>query len=111
MSERKKPPAIPDDVKGDLSSLWHSALGHIDEIRDVIVRGSHAGKARLDGELLKRQRDKLLMHIGLAVIDDHKRGAPLPPSCDEYNKKLEEIERQLREANQEVANAFAKNRD
>lgn len=92
----------------DFSSLWQSALGQIDEIRDVIVRGSHAGKAKLDAELLKRQRDKLLMHIGEAVIDDHKRGATssLPPSCEELAKKLEDVQRQIDEAEAEAKKVF-----
>ena len=81
MTEQKKTAAAPD-----LSSLWQSALGQIDEIRDVIVKGSHAGKAKLDAQLLKRQRDKVLQQIGEAVIADHKRGVALPPSCDEHLK-------------------------
>ena len=108
MSEQKKPPHSPDDVKREISSLWHSALGQIDEIRDVIVRGSQAGKAKLDAQLLKRQRDKLLMQIGEAVMADHKRGEALPPACEGYATNLAELDRQIDEAEQEAAKAFAK---
>jgi hypothetical protein len=105
MSDEKKSP----DVKQELSSLWQSALGQIDEIRDVIVRGSHAGKAKLDAQLLKRQRDKLLMQIGEALLADVKSGAtPLPPSCDELAKRVDELERQLAEAEAEADKAFAR---
>lgn len=104
MTEQKKPPA---SGAPDLSSLWQTALGQIDEIRDVIVRGSHAGKAKLDAQLLKRQRDKLLMQIGEAVIADHKRGVPLPPSCDDLAVKLDEIQKHVDEAEAEADKAFA----
>lgn len=107
MSEQKKPPASPDDVKRELSSLWQSALGQIDEIRDVIVRGSQAGKAKLDAQLLKRQRDKLLQQIGELVMEDHRRGVALPPGCEEHASKLAELDQQLHEAEQEAAKAFA----
>jgi hypothetical protein len=102
MTEQKKPPSGAPD----LSSLWQTALGQIDEIRDVIVRGSHAGKAKLDAQLLKRQRDKLLLQIGEAVIADHKRGVPLPPSCEELAVKLDDVQRQVDEAEAEADKAF-----
>lgn len=104
MTEQKKPPTPGTP---DLSSLWQTALGSIDEIRDVIVRGSHAGKAKLDAQLLKRQRDKLLMQIGEAVIADHKRGVPLPPSCEDLAVKLEDIQKQVDEAEAQADKAFA----
>jgi hypothetical protein len=104
MTEQKKPPTPGTP---DLSSLWQSALGSIDEIRDVIVRGSHAGKAKLDAQLLKRQRDKLLMQIGEAVIADHKRGVPLPPSCEDLAVKLDDVQKQVDEAEAQADKAFA----
>jgi seryl-tRNA synthetase len=104
MTEQKKPPSPGTP---DLSALWQSALGSIDEIRDVIVRGSHAGKAKLDAQLLKRQRDKLLMQIGEAVVADHKRGVPLPPSCEDLAVKLDEIQKQVDEAEAQADKAFA----
>ncbi len=108
MTEQKKPPSSRSGAgTPDLSSLWQSALGSIDEIRDVIVRGSHAGKAKLDAQLLKRQRDKLLMQIGEAVIADAKRGVPLPPSCEDLAVKLDEIQKQVDEAEAQADKAFA----
>jgi hypothetical protein len=104
MTEQKKPPS---SGAPDLSSLWQTALGSIDEIRDVIVRGSHAGKAKLDAQLLKRQRDKLLMQIGEAVIADHKRGVALPPSCEDLAVKLDEVQKQVDEAEAQADKAFA----
>ena len=103
MTEQKKPPT---SSAPDLSALWQSALGQIDEIRDVIVKGSHAGKAKLDAQLLKRQRDKLLAQIGEAVMEDHKRGAALPPSCEELATKLDDVDKQIAEAESEAAKAF-----
>lgn len=74
------------------------------------MRGSHAGKAKLDAQILKRQRDKLLMQIGEAVIADHKRGAPLPVSCEELAAKLDEVQKQVDHAEAEADKAFAAKR-
>src|SRR5690349_14808257 len=42
MDEKKTAAAIPGSET--LGALWQSALGSIDEIRDVIVKGSQVGK-------------------------------------------------------------------
>lgn len=107
MTDEKKrtDPGLP----GDLSSIWQSALGQIDEIRDVIVRGSQAGKAKLDAQLLKRQRGQLLQQLGERVLEEHKRGAaPLPEGGDDLVKKLEEIERQIAESEDEASRVMRK---
>jgi hypothetical protein len=102
MVDEKKTPAVPDAI----GSLWHSALGQIDEIRDVIVRGSQAGKAKIDVQLLKRQRDKALIQIGEAMLEEHKRGAALPASCDELAARVDDIDRQIAEAEAEAQRVF-----
>lgn len=92
---------------GDLSTIWQSALGQIDEIRDVIVRGSQAGKARIDAQLLKRQRDQLLQQLGKRLLEEHRRGAAsLPEGADDVVKKLEDVERQIAESEDEAARAM-----
>jgi hypothetical protein len=101
MTDEKKPGPDP------LSSLWQSALGQIDEIRDVIVRGSQAGKAKLDVQLLKRTRDKVLQQLGERLVEEHRRGAaPLPEGCEDLVKKLEETEKQIEDGEREAAAAF-----
>ena len=94
------------DEKEPLASLWQSALGQIDEIRDVIVRGSQAGKAKLDVQLLKRQRERLLTQMGAAVLDDAQRGVALPGSCEELGKRVLEIDQQIADAEAEAHKAL-----
>ena len=91
---------------GALGSLWSSALGQIDEIRDVIVRGSQAGKAKIDVQLLRRQRDRLLAQIGEAVLDDNKRGGSLPAGCDLLVSRVADIDKQIVDAEEEAAKAL-----
>lgn len=99
MSDEKKGPG----TRGDLSSLWHSALGQIDEIRDVIVRGSQAGKAKIDAQLLKRQRDKLLMKLGERALDEHRRaGARLPDGGEDLVHEIESLDQKIAESEREA---------
>ena len=91
---------------GALGSMWQSALGQIDEIRDVIVRGSQAGKAKIDVQLLRRQRDRLLAQIGEAVLDDNKRGGSLPAGCDLLVSRVADIDKQIVDAEEEAAKAL-----
>ena len=105
--EKKTPPAGPSVPP--LGSLWQSALGQIDEIRDVIVRGSQAGKAKIDVQLLKRQRDKVLAEIGAAVVAEAEKGAlTLPASCDELTKRIADIDQQIESAEAEAKKVFGR---
>ncbi|HEY4223034.1 MAG TPA: hypothetical protein VGO62_16870 [Myxococcota bacterium] len=108
MDDEKKTPPGGVQVGGTqpradaISSLWQSALGQIDEIRDVIVRGSQAGKAKLDVQLLKRQRDKLLMQIGEAVIHE----GHVPASCEELAARVVDVDKQIADADAEAQKVF-----
>lgn len=99
---------MTDEKKSDpFGSLLHAALGQIDEIRDVIVRGGHAGKAKLDAELLKRQRDRALGELGTALLAEVERGAlALPHGCEELARRVRELDEQIEKAEHEAAKAF-----
>lgn len=107
MTDEKKDPNAGG--KGDFSSLWQSALGQIDEIRDVIVRGSQAGKAKIDAQLLKRQRDKLLQNLGERMFDEHRRlGARLPDGAADLVAEIEALDEQIAESDREAERLFKK---
>jgi seryl-tRNA synthetase len=98
---------MADEKNAPLASIWQSALGQIDEIRDVIVRGSQAGKAKIDVQLLRRSREKVLAQIGEALLDDVKRGAAtLPAAAEEMKKKVDEIDQQIEAAEAEAQKVF-----
>lgn len=99
---------MTDEKKSDpFGSLLNAALGQIDEIRDVIVRGGHAGKAKIDAELTKRQRDRALVELATALLHEVERGAlALPPGCEELATRVRDLDRQIAEAEREAARAF-----
>jgi hypothetical protein len=70
------------------------------------VRGSQAGKAKLDAQLLKRQRDRLLAELGAHVLEEAQRGAALPPGTEELAQKIRQVEEQIVEAEGEAKKAF-----
>lgn len=99
---------MTDEKKSDpFGSLLNAALGQIDEIRDVIVRGGQAGKAKIDAELLKRQRDRALCELAALVLHEAEQGAlALPPACEEHAKRVRELDAQIAKAEGEAARAF-----
>lgn len=99
---------MTDEKKSDpFGSLLNAALGQIDEIRDVIVRGGQAGKAKLDAELLRRQRDRALVELGLALLLEVERGAlALPLSCEQAAARVRELDQQIEKAERDAARAF-----
>ncbi len=99
---------MTDEKKSDpFGSLLNAALGQIDEIRDVIVRGGQAGKAKIDAELLKRQRDRALGELGAALLHEVERGAlALPEPLEEPAKRVRELDQQIAKAEEEAARAF-----
>ena len=110
MDDEKKTTGAPRSSSDTLGSLWQSALGQIDEIRDVIVKGSQAGKAKLDVQLLKRQRDRILAEIGALVVDEARKGAAVPVGCEDLAKRVDEIDTQIGEAEAEAAMMFGTKR-
>jgi hypothetical protein len=100
MSDEKQP------AKDSWTRLYETAIGQIDEIRDAIVRGSHAGKAKLDAQLLKRQKDRLLAELGAHVLEEAERGAALPPGTEELAQKIRDVDAQIQEAEAEAKKAF-----
>lgn len=99
---------MTDEKKSDpFGSLLNAALGQIDEIRDVIVRGGQAGKAKIDAELLKRQRDRALCELASALLHEVEQGAlSLPQGCEEPAKRVRELDAQIAKAEREAASAF-----
>jgi len=100
MSDEKQP------SKDSWSRLYETAIGQIDEIRDAIVRGSQAGKAKLDAQLLRRQRDRLLAELGQHVLEEAARGASLPPGTEELAQKIKDVEAQIEESEGEAKKVF-----
>lgn len=99
---------MTDEKKSDpFGSLLNAALGQIDEIKDVLVRGGQAGKAKLDAELLKRQRDRALQDLAAALLLEVERGAlALPAPCEEAATRVRELDAQIEKAEAEATRVF-----
>jgi hypothetical protein len=86
----------------ELGSFLKSAASTLDEVKDSVLRGGQAGKASLDVQLLKRQRDKALARLGEVLLDEHARGAPLPPSCAAIVDEIRALDEQVARARTEA---------
>ncbi|MCP4499643.1 MAG: hypothetical protein GY822_06710 [Deltaproteobacteria bacterium] len=66
-------------LKTDLNQLWKNTVDQFDEMKDLIVRSSTAGKARFDATLERRHREKAVLELGelvLAAINEGDIEAP-----------------------------------
>jgi hypothetical protein len=86
------------DLRKELNSLWKSTIDQFDEIKNVIVRSSGAGKAKLDSTFLKRQRDKLLTDLGTRLLQLSEAGElTLPEDLRSTANRVRELEREIEE--------------
>jgi hypothetical protein len=93
----------PEDLfPRDLGAFLKQAASTLDEVKEQVLRGGQAGKATLDVQLLKRQRDKALQKLGEVLLDEVARGAPLPAACDAVVAEIAEIETQIQTAQTEA---------
>lgn len=91
------------DLRKELNSLWKSTIDQFDELKDVVVRSSNAGKAKLDATFLKRQRDKLLAEIGERLLEvATESGTPLPEDVEKKVQRLEELKAEIEDNEGEV---------
>jgi hypothetical protein len=93
----------PEDLfPRELGALFKTAASALDDVKEQVVRGSQAGKATLDAQLLKRQRDKALQKLGEVLLDEVARGAPLPASCDAVVAEIKDLDGQIERARAEA---------
>jgi hypothetical protein len=106
--EEKRAPVTDDkkdagDLRKELNSLWKSTIDQFDEIKNVIVRSSGAGKAKLDATFLKRQRDKLLAELGARLMELADAGEiTLPEEVQGTAGRVRELEREIDDQEGEV---------
>jgi hypothetical protein len=117
MSDPKKPAPPPrddgkpgaDDLKRELSSLWAQTQKSLGGLKDVVVRGGQAGKARLDAELLKRQRTAALAQLGEAVLHLADDGEiDLPDDTAELVERIHALHKQIEAEEREAAKLFVR---
>lgn len=100
------------DLKRELNSLWRSTLKQFDELKDVLVESSTAGKAKIDATLLKREREHKLAAIGeavLALMEDGK--IELPLELKGTVDRIREIESEIEAQETEFRRVFGRDRE
>jgi hypothetical protein len=95
-------PRSDDLFPRDLGAFFKQAASTLDDVKEQVLRGGQAGKATLDAQLLKRQRDKALQKLGEILLDEAERGVPLPAACDAVVVEIKELDGQIARAQSEA---------
>ena len=91
-----------DQVGTNLSSFFKQAVSVLEDASEQLVKSGQAGKAQLDVQLLKRQREKALARLGEVLLDEHERGVSLPPAADELLAEVKKLDARVKEAQAEA---------
>jgi len=91
-----------DQLGKDLSSFFKQAVSALEDASEQLVKSGQAGKASLDVQLLKRQREKALARLGEVLFDEHERGVALPPAADDLLAEVKKLDARVKEAQAEA---------
>jgi hypothetical protein len=91
-----------EQVGNNLSSFFKQAVSALEDASEQLVKSGQAGKAQLDVQLLKRQREKALARLGEVLLDEHERGVSLPPAADELLADVKKLDARVKEAQAEA---------
>lgn len=91
-----------DQIGKELSSFFKQAVSALEDASEQLVKSGQAGKASLDVQLLKRQREKALARLGEVLFDEHARGVALPPAADDLLAEVKKLDDRVKEAQQEA---------
>ena len=99
------------DLKRELNALWRSTIDQFDELKNVIVESSVAGRAKIDATMLKRERERKLAEIGEAMLALFEAGKlELPDELEGTVERIRHIEREIEEQESEFRRVFTKER-
>lgn len=98
-----------DDVRKELGGLLGRALEALEEVKEVVVRSSQAGKLRIDTAFLEREREKAILRLGEKVyewfedgeISLPEEGEPLIAEVRRLAELIEEHRKELRAVREE----------
>jgi hypothetical protein len=91
----------------ELSSFFKAAVSALEDVGEQVVHNSKAGKATLDVQLLKRQRDKALVRLGELVLLQVQAGGAAPEGGAPVVAEIAQIDAQLQEARAEADKLFS----
>jgi hypothetical protein len=91
----------------ELSSFFKAAVSALEDVGEQVVHNSKAGKATIDVQLLKRQRDKALARLGELVLLQMQAGGAAPEGAAPVAAEIAQIDAQLQEARAEADKLFS----
>lgn len=91
----------------ELSSFFKAAVSALEDVGEQVVHNSKAGKATIDVQLLKRQRDKALARLGELVLLQVQAGGAAPEGGAAVIAEIARVDAQLQEAQAEADKLFS----
>ncbi len=95
------------DVLGkELSSFFKAAVSAFEDVSEQVVQSGRAGKATIDVQVLKRQREKALVRLGELVLTSVEAGGAAPAGGDVVVSEIAALDAQLKQAQLEADKLF-----
>ena len=91
-----------DPISREISSFFKQAVEAFDDVKETVLKGSHATKATVDVQLLKRTREKSLARLGELILEEVARGSVMPASCDALAREIKDLDGQIATAQTEA---------
>ena len=104
MASKDPPPS--DRLGKELSSFFKAAVSAFEDVSEQVVQSGRAGKATIDVQVLKRQREKALVRLGELVLTHLDTGGTAPPGGDVVVTEIAGLDAQLKQAQQEADKLF-----
>ena len=98
--------ASKDALGKELSSFFKAAVSAFEDVSEQVVQSGKAGKATIDVQLLKRQREKALAKLGELVLAHVAAGGTPPPAGESVVAEIATIDGQLKQAQTEADKLF-----
>ena len=93
------------EFKKQFNDLWKQTMGHLDEIKDVVLRSTdRLEKFDLEIERLRLERDKLLKKLGEQTLRwvEQSKDLRIPPLVRRTLERLNEVAEGLTERTQKA---------
>lgn len=98
--------ASKDALGKELSSFFKAAVTALEDVSEQVMQSGKAGKATIDVQVLKRQRDKALAKLGELVLTHVATGGSPPPAGETVVAEIATIDAQLKQAQAEADKLF-----
>jgi hypothetical protein len=91
------------DILKQINDAWNEAKAQLAQLRAAVERTSDLAQAKMESNILTRDRDKALRDLGEAVWALVKAGKmALPQAVSAATKAMQEVERKAEAQNREI---------